>query len=70
MKIPYRTFFLYDGLAAAIELPALVYGVRFVGGHWQQILEMLKEGQVWILGALGLALAAWALQRRLRRKPS
>ena len=70
MKIPYRTFFLYDGLAAAIELPALVYGVRFVGGHWQQILEMIKEGQVWLLGALGLALVAWALQRRLRRKPN
>ncbi|MBE2263097.1 MAG: DedA family protein [Burkholderiaceae bacterium] len=70
MKIPYRTFLLYDGLAAAIELPALVYGVRFVGGHWQQILEMIKEGQVWLLGALGLALVAWALQRRLRRKPN
>jgi len=67
MKIPYRTFFLYDGLAAVIELPVLVYGVRFVGGHWQQILEMLKEGQVWLLGALGLALVGWALQRRLWR---
>lgn len=66
MKIPYRTFFFYDGLAAAIELPLLVYGVRFVGGHWQQILAYLKEGQIWLLGGVALLLAVWLLRRWMK----
>ena len=70
MKIRYRTFFLYDGLAAAIELPALVYGVRFVGGHWEQILEWIHAGQGWLVGAVLVLLVAWWLRSRLKRRPN
>ncbi len=69
MKIRYRTFFLYDGLAAAIELPALVYGVRFVGGHWEQILAWIHAGQGWLVGAVVLLLGAYWLRRRLNKPP-
>jgi membrane protein DedA with SNARE-associated domain len=38
LKLPYRQQFLCDGLAAAIELPLLVYAVRYVGGQWRDWL--------------------------------
>jgi membrane protein DedA with SNARE-associated domain len=68
LKLPYRTLFLYDGLGAAIELPLLVYGVRFVGGRWQQILDLVRQFQVALLVALALAALAFVAWRRVRRK--
>ncbi len=67
LKIRYRTFFLFDGLGAAIELPLLVYGVRFVGGRWQEILAHIQRFQVVLL--IGLAvLALFVLVHRSLRK--
>lgn len=63
LKLPYRTLLFYDGLAAAIELPLLVYGVRFVGGRWQQIMAWVQQFQLWLLGALGLVVIALVLRR-------
>jgi len=56
LKIRYRTFLLFNGLAAAIELPLLVYGVRFVGGRWEEILATVRQFQVALL--IGLAVLA------------
>ena len=67
LKLPYRTLFLYDGIAALIELPLLVYGVRFVGGRWQEILAYIKQFQVVLLIALAVVAIAFVLWRRMRR---
>ena len=70
LKIRYRTFFLFNGAAAAIELPLLVYGVRFVGGRWEEILAAIHRLQAVLLiglAALALALLAFrALRKRAR----
>jgi membrane protein DedA with SNARE-associated domain len=59
LKLPYRQLFIYDGAAAVIELPLLVYGVRYVGGNWQEILQLVEHFQnyivVGVLGAIGAA---------------
>ena len=68
LKIRYRTFFLFDGLGAAIELPLLVYGVRFVGGRWQEIMAYIQRFQLGLLiGLAALALLVLAL-RSLRKR--
>jgi membrane protein DedA with SNARE-associated domain len=68
LKIRYRTFFLFDGLGAAIELPLLVYGVRFVGGRWQEILAAVQRFQlVLLIGLAALAVLVLAL-RSLRKR--
>ena len=68
LKIPYRTFFLFNGLAAAIELPLLVYGVRYIGGRWKEILPAIQQAQVWLLaGVIGFVVLAIVL-RRLRSR--
>lgn len=63
-RMPYRYLFLYDGLAALVELPLLVYGVRYVGGRWQEILTTLQQWQGYLLPAIVLAIVAvWAYRR-------
>ena len=67
LKMSYRHLFIYDGLAAALELPLLVYGVRYVGGRWQEVLGLMQRSQGVIIPALLLLLLVlwWC-----RRHPS
>lgn len=37
LRMPYRQQLLFDGSGAAIELPLLVYGVRHLGGRWNEL---------------------------------
>jgi membrane protein DedA with SNARE-associated domain len=73
MKIPYRRFVVFDGLAAAIELPLLVAAVRAVGGRWQDILDAVRHWQgvlwplVFIVPALALLYRQW--RRRGQARP-
>jgi membrane protein DedA with SNARE-associated domain len=68
LKIRHRSFLLADGLAAAIELPLLVFGVRYVGGRWQQMAAEVQTLQVVLMALLvALALLMLVLVRRRRR---
>jgi len=67
LKMPYRHLFLFDGVAAAIELPLLVYGVRYIGGRWQEITGWVKgSADVLTIGLLVVLVGAF-LYARLRR---
>lgn len=68
LKIPYRTFFLFNGLAAAIELPLLVFGVRYVGGRWKEILPAIQQAQGWLLAGVIGFVALFIVLRRLRSR--
>ena len=70
LKMPYRHLFVYDGVAALVELPLLVYGVRYVGGRWQEILDLIQRFQsVIVPGILVMLVAVW-LYRRGKPKES
>lgn len=65
LRMPYRYMPLFDGAAALIELPLLVYGVRYVGGNWERILAQVERFQVFLLPAIVLlALGVWLYRRR------
>lgn len=68
LKMPYRHLFIYDGLAAVIELPLLVYGVRYVGGRWEEILALIHRFQGIIVPAIVVSLLALWLYRRFKSK--
>lgn len=64
LRMPYRYLFLYDGAAALVELPLLVFAVRYVGGRWEEILALVQRYQGLLLPALLLlALAVWMYRR-------
>jgi membrane protein DedA with SNARE-associated domain len=68
LKLPYRQMLTYDGAAAVVELPLLVYGVRYVGGRWEEILALVQRFQGFLLpGIVVLVLVVWLSTRRLKR---
>lgn len=68
LKMPYRHLLIYDGLAALIELPLLVYGVRYVGGRWEEILALIHRFQGILVPAIVVLLVAVWLYRRSKSK--
>jgi membrane protein DedA with SNARE-associated domain len=68
LKMPYRHLFVYDGLAALIELPLLVYGVRYVGGRWEEVLAMLHRFQSFIVPVVIVVPFSIWLYRRFKSK--
>jgi membrane protein DedA with SNARE-associated domain len=70
LKIPYRTFLVFDGLAAAVELPLLVYGVRLVGGRWREIMVTVERLQVALLIGVAAVVVAVLGVRALKRRAS
>lgn len=72
LKVPYRHLLVYDGAAALVELPLLVYGVRYLGGRWQDILALLQRFQAVVvpgIALLALALGLWLCARRRAKAP-
>ncbi len=67
LKMPYRHLFVFDGAAAMIELPLLVYGVRYLGGRWEQIVDTVQQFQSVLVPAAVLVLLGVWLYRRARR---
>jgi membrane protein DedA with SNARE-associated domain len=71
LKMPYRYMLVFDGAAALVELPLLVYGVRYVGGRWQEILAMIQRFQACLLpGILLLIVGVWLYSRSKNRGSS
>jgi membrane protein DedA with SNARE-associated domain len=71
LKMPYRHLFVYDGLAALIELPLLVYGVRYVGGRWEEVLAMLHRFQSFIVPfVIVVPFSIWLYRRFKSKSPA
>jgi membrane protein DedA with SNARE-associated domain len=70
LKMPYRYLFIFDGAAALVELPLLVYGVRYLGGRWELVVAQLEKFQSILLpGAILLVVALWLYSRRRKGAP-
>jgi membrane protein DedA with SNARE-associated domain len=55
---------IYDGAAALVELPLLVYAVRYVGGRWEEFLALVQRFQgLLVPGILLLAVVVWLFSR-------
>jgi membrane protein DedA with SNARE-associated domain len=64
LRMPYRHLFIFDGAAALVELPLLVYGVRYLGGRWQEIVLLVQRFQGFVLpGFVLLVLGLWLYSR-------
>lgn len=65
--VPWRTFFLADGLSALISVP-LVVSAGFLGArHLQAIRSDLRTIELVVLLVVVAAVVAWAVVRRVRR---
>ena len=72
LKIPFRTFLFYDGLAALVSVPLLVWSSYHWGAQFDEVVLRARRAENGLLLSLlaigGLLIARWLWKRR--RKPS
>ena len=68
LRLPYRTFFLADGVAALIQVPLFVYGIRALGWSWQALQPRFDQADNVLTLLLLAVLAVWWLRERRRAR--
>jgi membrane-associated protein len=67
LRLPWRAFFIGNGLAAAVQVPLYVVGVRSLGWRWQDLRSPFEwADNLLTIALLGVLLAAWLRVRRRR----
>ncbi len=67
LHLPYRNLIIYDGLAAVISVPAIVYSVYYFGDLLEYVIAMIKKVEGGIV-AIILAVFAFFVIRHFYRK--
>lgn len=52
LHLPFRVFFFFDGLAAMISVPAIVYAIYFFGDHVDRVIKVIKRLQFGVVGTI------------------
>jgi membrane protein DedA with SNARE-associated domain len=69
LHYPYRRMLLFDGLAAILSVPAIVYSVYYFGDFLESVVKWIKKVEggivaVIVLGILALAYKLWSHHRK------
>lgn len=56
LHIPYKTLLIYDGLAALISVPAIIYSVYYFGDFVEHVIKMIKKVEGGIIALIILVL--------------
>ena len=74
LKVPFRTFFAYDGTAALISVPLIIGAVYTFGDELDQVVKVIKRvegGIVMVIAAVILAIALkWYISRKRKIQSS
>lgn len=68
LGIPFRAFFLYDGLAALISVPAIVYSCYFFGDQIHHAVEVIRRVENGILIVIGLGILYFVVKYFLKKR--
>jgi membrane protein DedA with SNARE-associated domain len=71
LHFPYRSLLMYDGLAALISVPAIVYSVFYFGDFLEEVILWIKKvehGIVFVIVGLLLFLIVRALLKRRKKR--
>lgn len=67
LHVPYWKLLLYDGLAALVSVPTLILVAWYFADHIEVIKEWSLAGQLTVVAAVALVIAAVVLFKRMRR---
>jgi membrane protein DedA with SNARE-associated domain len=72
LHFPYRKLIVYDGAAALISVPAIVYSVYYFGDFLEYVIRLIKrvEGGIAIVIALAVGLVILKLWLKHKKKVS
>lgn len=68
LHLRYRTFFFYDGLAALISVPAIVFVVFHFGYEVDRIIRIIKRVQFGVIATIVLLFAGMLLKAYIAHK--
>ena len=60
LHYPYRKMILFDGLAAVLSVPAIVYSVYYFGDFLESVVKWIKKVEGGIVAVIALAVIALA----------
>ena len=68
LRLPYRTFLLADGLAALVQVPLFVHGVRTLHWQWQALQARFdRADDILTIAVIAILLGWWLRERRRAR---
>jgi membrane protein DedA with SNARE-associated domain len=72
LHYPYRKMLMYDGAAAILSVPAIVYSVYYFGDFLESVIHYIKKAEAGIIAVIVLVILAagfrfWS-KRRAQRK--
>jgi membrane protein DedA with SNARE-associated domain len=62
LHLPVRVFLFYDGLAALISVPTIVYATFYFGDHVDRVVHVVKRIQFGVVGSILLIVAVIAFK--------
>ena len=62
LHLPFRVFAFYDGLAALISVPTIVYATYYFGNHVDRVVRVVKRIQFGVLATILLIIAIVVLK--------
>lgn len=73
LHLPYRVFLFYDGIAALLSVPTIIFAVYYFGDQLDHVVRVIQKIEHSILLVIGIITVAVALKwyithRRLKRK--
>jgi len=68
LGIPFRVFLLFDGMAALISVPAIVYSCFFFGSQINQAVGVIKNVEHGILAVIGLGILYFVVKYFLKKR--
>jgi membrane protein DedA with SNARE-associated domain len=68
LGIPFRVFLLFDGMAALISVPAIVYSCYFFGSQINQAVGVIKNVEHGILVCIGLGILYFVAKYFLKKR--
>jgi membrane protein DedA with SNARE-associated domain len=68
LHFPYRKLLIYDGLAALISVPTIVYSVYYFGDYIEHVVQMIKKVEGGIFGVILLLVVFLGLKYYLKKK--
>jgi len=68
LHFPYRKLLVYDGLAAFISVPTIIFSVYYFGDYIEHVIRMIKKVEGGIFGVILLVVLLVALKYYLKKK--
>jgi len=62
LHIPFRVFVFFDGMAALISVPTIVFATYYFGNHVDRVVRVVKRIQFGVFGTIIVVIAAIVLK--------